>query len=54
MNWLKNGVVRKVGNCRYTRFWMEKWVGNSLHCEVFILSLSFHKEAIVFGDSFGF
>jgi hypothetical protein len=44
-NWVVESVSRCLGNGRNTRFWMDKWVGDSLLCESFprLFSISTQK-----------
>ncbi|MCI01390.1 defensin/CCP-like protein [Trifolium medium] len=50
-NWFSDVAVKKVRNGRNTRFWLDRWTGDSPLCLAFprLFSLSIQKEASV-GD----
>ncbi|MCI27325.1 putative non-LTR retroelement reverse transcriptase, partial [Trifolium medium] len=48
-SWIEEAIVRRLGNGVLTRFWTDKWLGESPLCVQFprLYSLSLHKLATV-------
>jgi hypothetical protein len=48
-NWFSHGVLKKLGDGRFTSFWCDKWVGDLPLCDRFprLFSISINKEASV-------